>query len=118
VTVPLLSGLHSRIVKGSTLELRFRLAARARVRLLAKRRRTVVASTPTHTFSAGSRKLLLVLNPRRWPTKLDLQTRALAPLPTVSTRSNSVETVSTSLAFPFASSRGSISALPWARPAL
>ena len=34
------------------------------------------------------------------PTKLELQTHALAPLPTVSTLSSDVETVTTSLAFP------------------
>jgi hypothetical protein len=84
VTVPLLSNLHSRVVHGSTLELRFHLAVKARVRLLAKRRKSVVASTPMKTFAAGNRKLLLRLEAKRWPTKLDLETHALAPLPTVS----------------------------------
>jgi hypothetical protein len=95
VAVPLLSGLHSRLVHGTTLELRFHLAAKARVRLLAKRRSRVVASTATHTFAAGSRKIMLRLDPRRWPTKLDLQTHPLAPLPTVSTNSSTIGTVST-----------------------
>jgi hypothetical protein len=84
VTLPLLSHVHSRLVKGSTLELRFRLAVKARVRLLAQRRRAVVAATATRTLQAGARKLLLRLDPRRWPTKLSLQTHALAPLPVVS----------------------------------
>lgn len=83
VQVPLLSNLHSRLVHGSTLELRFHLAVKARVRLLAERRKKLVASTPMRTLAAGNRKLLLHLNPRSWPTKLDLQTHALAPLPTV-----------------------------------
>jgi hypothetical protein len=100
VSVPLLSGIHSRLIHGTTLELRFHLAALARVRLIARRGRSVVASTPTRTLAAGSRKLLLRLNARRWPTKLDLQTHALAPLPTVSTRSAGVESVTTRLAFP------------------
>ena len=70
VTLPLLSHLHSRLVHGSTLELSFHLAVRARVRLVAKRRSRVVAETPMRTLKAGSHKLLLRLDPRRWPTKL------------------------------------------------
>jgi hypothetical protein len=100
VAVPLLSHVHSRLVHGTTLELRFHLAVRARVRLLAKRRGSVVASTPTRTLKAGNRSLLLQLNLHRWPTKLSLQTHALAPLPTASTREAGVESVSTSLVFP------------------
>jgi hypothetical protein len=95
VTVPLLSGLHSHLVHGTTLELRFHLAAKARVRLIAKRHTRVVARTPNHTFAAGSRKLLLSLDPRRWPTKLEFQTHPLAPLPTVSANSSTIGTVST-----------------------
>ena len=38
----------------------------------------------SRTLDAGNRKLLLRLNPRSWPTKLSLQTHALAPLPLVS----------------------------------
>jgi hypothetical protein len=100
VTVPLLSDVHSRLVHGSTLELSFHLAVRARVRLLAKRHAKTIASTPMRTLKAGRRSLLLRLDPRRWPTKLDLQTHALAPLPQVSSLSSGVETISTSLAFP------------------
>ena len=74
--------MHSRLLHGSTLELRFHLAVKARVRLLAKRRKQLVASTPIRTLAAGNRKLLLRLNPHEWPTKLSLQTHALAPLPT------------------------------------
>jgi hypothetical protein len=84
VTAPLLSHVHTKLVHRDTLELSFRLAVRARVRLLAQRRKRVVASTPTRTLAAGSHRLRLRLDPRRWPTKLDLQTHALAPLPTVS----------------------------------
>jgi hypothetical protein len=84
VTLPLLANVRSRIIKGSTLELSFHLAVKARVRLLAQRGRAIIASTPTRTFKAGRHSLLLKLNPHRWPTKLKLQTRALAPLPVVS----------------------------------
>jgi hypothetical protein len=83
VTVPLLTHIKTHLVRRHTLELRFHLAVKARVRLLARRRRTVVARTRTKTLLAGNRHLLLDLDPRRWPTKLNLQTHALAPLPTV-----------------------------------
>jgi len=100
VTVPLLSDVHTRLVHGTTLELSFHLAVKARIRLIAKRHARVVASTATRTLRAGKRSLQLLLNVHRWPTKLELQTHALAPLPTASTRGAGVETVSTSLAFP------------------
>jgi hypothetical protein len=102
VTVPLLSDLHTRLVHGTTLELRFHLSVKATVRLLAKRHAKVVASTATRTLTAGDRSLLLRLDIHRWPTKLDLQTHALAPLKTVSTRESGAETdtVTSSLAFP------------------
>jgi hypothetical protein len=100
VTVPLLSDLRSRLVHGTTLELSFHLAAKASVRLLAKRRRSLVASTPTRVLPAGNRNLSLHLDRRRWPTKLELKTHALAPLPTRSTREAGTNSVSTSLAFP------------------
>lgn len=94
VPVPLLTHLKSKL-HGTTLELRFHLAVKARVRLVAKRRKQVVADTPMRTLAAGNRKLLLVLNRRRWPTKLDLQTHALAPLPTTSTRGAGTDSVGT-----------------------
>ena len=83
VHVPLLSRIHSRVVHGSTLELRFHLAVKARIRLIARRKRTVVASTPRRVLHAGRQRLLLRLDPHRWPTKLQFQTHALAALPTV-----------------------------------
>jgi hypothetical protein len=67
------------------------------------------------TFASGNRKLLLRLNRRKWPTKLDLQTHALAPLPLVSTRLPGNNTVGTRLAHlpgvPAFGSDGSLSAL-------
>jgi hypothetical protein len=100
VTLPLLSHVRSRLVHGTTLELSFHLAVKARVRLLAKHRRAVVASTSTRTLKAGNRSLLLRLSAARWPTKLELQTHPLAPLPTASTREAGTNSVTTSLAFP------------------
>jgi hypothetical protein len=83
VRVALLSRVRSHLVHGTTLQLSFHLAVEARVRLIAKRRTKVVGQTATRTFAAGNRKLLLALNRHAWPTKLDLQTHALAELPTV-----------------------------------
>lgn len=84
VEVPLISELRTRLVHGTTLQLSFHLAVKARVRLIAKRRGHVVAATQMRTLKAGRRTLTLQLNRRRWPTKLGLQTHALAPLPTES----------------------------------
>jgi hypothetical protein len=100
VDLPLLSRIRSRLVKGTTLELSFHLAVKARVRLLAKRRGRVVASTSMRTLQKGNQRLLLRLNAHQWPTKLDLQTHALGPLPKASTRESSVDAVSTSIRFP------------------
>lgn len=97
VPVALLSHLRSRLIHGSMLELRFHLAVKARVRLVAKRHTRVVAATPMRILDAGNRRLLLALDRRRWPTKLGLQTHALAPLPTTSTHGVGNNTVSTGL---------------------
>lgn len=86
IQASLLSGVRSRLIHQTTLELRFHLAVKARVRLLAKRHGKLVASTPMHTLAAGNRKLLLRLSRRAWPTKLTLQTHALAPLPSTTVK--------------------------------
>jgi hypothetical protein len=96
-TVALVSRIRTRLIHGNTLEVSFHLATKARVRLLAKRRRVVVARTPMRTFAAGNRKLGLRLNPRRWPTKLDLQTHALDKLPTTTLRGAGNTTVGTAV---------------------
>ena len=60
----------------------------------------MIASTATLTMKPGNRELLLRLDPRRWPTKLKLQTHALAPLPVVSSVTGegaNIGTVSTGL---------------------
>jgi hypothetical protein len=95
ISVALISHIHSRLVHGTTLELRFHLAVKARVRLIAKRRTRVVASTPQRTLASGNRKLMLALDRRRWPTKLDLQAHPLAKVPTTSTRGAGNDTVGT-----------------------
>ncbi len=100
VSVALLSHLSTRLLHGTTLQLRFHLAVKASVRLTAKRHGKLVASTPTRVLQAGNRRLLLRLDRRRWPTKLALQTHALAKLPTVAAHTvggNNSNTVSTGL---------------------
>jgi hypothetical protein len=82
VTDPLLTHLRSRLLHHTTLQLSFHLAVKARVNLRALRHSKLVASTGVHVLGRGNRTLTLLLNPRRWPTKLDLQTHALAKLPT------------------------------------
>jgi hypothetical protein len=100
VQVPLLSHLRSRVVQGTTLVLSFHLAVQARVRLLAERKKRVVASTPRRVLGAGNRSLRLKLNRKRWPTHLNLQTHALAPLPTETTAAPNVNTVGTDFVTP------------------
>jgi hypothetical protein len=97
IPVPLLSHMRTRLVHGTTLELSFHLAVKAQVRLIARRGKRVVASTPMRTLAAGNHRLLLALKRRSWPTKLDLQTHALARLPTTSTRGPGTNTVGTGL---------------------
>jgi len=72
-----LTGLKQRIVGGHVLEMSFVLHAKARVQLLAKRKGKVVAKTGRLTMAKGQRSLRLPLDPRRWPTKLDLRVHAL-----------------------------------------
>ncbi|HVO53054.1 MAG TPA: hypothetical protein VMT37_01435 [Solirubrobacterales bacterium] len=74
---PLLYKLKQQLVGASTLELSFVLRAKAHVRLLALRKGRVVAKTPRYTMDKGHRSLRLRLDPKRWPTKLDLQAHAV-----------------------------------------
>lgn len=98
-TVALVARVKSAL-RHDVLELRFHLAVKARVRLVAKRSGRVVAATAREVLRRGDRHLLLGLDPRRWPTKLELQTHALAPLPTVVVHHSAAkeETISTSVA--------------------
>lgn len=75
---PVYSGLHQRVIGKRVLELTFVLNQKAQVRLIAKRKRSVVAKTPRYTMSTGHQSLRLRLDPKHWPTKLDLQVHPLA----------------------------------------
>jgi len=76
------SHVRERVLRGDVLRVSFTLPVKARVRLLAELRRRVIASTRSSVLAAGRRSLRLALDPRRWPTKLQLDVRPLAPLPT------------------------------------
>jgi hypothetical protein len=69
---PIFSGLQQKVI-GHVLELSFVLRVKAHVQLLAKRKAQVVARTKRYTMAKGKRSLRLRLDPKRWPTKLDLQ---------------------------------------------
>jgi hypothetical protein len=69
----LYANVNSRLLDGNVLELTFVLHAKAHVRLVAKRGGRVVAMTKRYTMASGRRSLRLCLDPKRWPTKLDLQ---------------------------------------------
>ncbi len=83
VPVPLVSQLHTRLIHKTTLEVRFRLVVKARVRLVGRKGSKVVAHTSLKVLAPGMHKLLLKLNRHKWPTKIELQSHALAALPTV-----------------------------------
>ncbi|MGH7291010.1 MAG: hypothetical protein ACREJT_07370, partial [Myxococcota bacterium] len=74
---PLLSKLKQRLVSGNVLEMTFVLRTKAHVRLLAERQRKVVAKTKLYTMDKGKQSLRLPLDPKRWPTKLNLQVHEL-----------------------------------------
>jgi hypothetical protein len=69
----ILSKLHQKLVDGNVLQMTFVLRTRAHVRLLAELHHKVVAKTKLLTLGKGERKLRLRLDPKRWPTKLNLQ---------------------------------------------
>lgn len=73
----LLVGLHQRVLAGRVLELSFILKAKAHVQLIARRSGRVVAKTSRLTLGVGHQRLRLRLDPKRWPTKLDLQVHAV-----------------------------------------
>jgi hypothetical protein len=79
--LPLVEHMRSRVIHASTLELTFTLTAMARVQLLARRNKRLVASTRRMKLRAGRRRLELRLDPHRWPTKLDFHAVPLAPTP-------------------------------------
>jgi hypothetical protein len=70
---PLVFAIRSKTVHGTTLVLSFKLRARARVQLVARRHGRVVAHSAQQRMAAGPHRIRLRLDPKRWPTKLDLR---------------------------------------------
>lgn len=73
----LVQNAHSRLLRGDVLELTFTLTGAAHVQLLASRHGKIVARTRRETLRKGRHALKLKLDPRRWPTKLDLNAAAV-----------------------------------------
>jgi hypothetical protein len=72
----LVSQVHTRLLKGDVLELTFTLSGRAHVQLVASRHGRMVARSRRETLRKGEHALKVALNPKRWPTKLDLRATA------------------------------------------
>lgn len=96
---PLVKKVKSRFVHGRTLVLTFTLTAKARVQLVAKRSRRVVAKTPERALGAGRHTLSLSFDPAAWPTKLQFNVKPVgassAPSSGKSGESESNETIAT-----------------------
>jgi hypothetical protein len=75
---PIVANVQQRLIHGTILELSFTLRKKALVRLVAKRTGHVIAKTRRYTMAKGRHSLRLRLDPKRWPTKLDLQVHAAA----------------------------------------
>ena len=79
-----------------TLEIRFRLARRAKVGIRARRRGKVVSTAKVRTLRPGTRTLTLKVRRRSWPTGLKFQLTELNPPKCDTTGSESVSTRSVS----------------------
>ncbi len=80
-------------LRGRTLVVTFRLARRARVQLLGRRRGRTVARTKARTLPPGRHHLRMRLNRRRWPERLSFRVREPgAPAPDSSSPSDTVPT--------------------------
>lgn len=60
-------------LRGRTLTLSFRVVRPARVMVIARRNRQVVAQVKTRLLKPGSHSVKLKLSPKRWPTKLSMK---------------------------------------------
>ena len=90
---PLVTDVNSHVVHRYDLELSFKLTVKARVQLLASRKSRRVAQTARETLKAGKHTLMLRLNPRRWPNKIDLKATPLEALPTEEAKGVTGQTV-------------------------
>ncbi|MGV1048312.1 MAG: hypothetical protein ACOYD4_07300 [Solirubrobacterales bacterium] len=69
--------IKQRLIGERILELSFTLRKEAHVRLVARRKGHVVAKTRSYTMAKGRHSVRLRLDPKQWPTKLDLQVHAV-----------------------------------------
>jgi hypothetical protein len=91
---PLVMRVKSRLEHHRVLVISFTLTARAHVRLIARRRKQVVAQTRLESLRPGPHTLSLSLDPARWPTGLQFQAKPIgAQAPSGSPSSS--ETIST-----------------------
>jgi hypothetical protein len=86
----LFSHVKARLIGHTTLALTFTLATKSHVKLLALHKRRIVAHTSRQTLAGGSHTIKLRLQRDAWPTKLQLQVKAIGaePLVTVHSKSN------------------------------
>lgn len=94
VAVAAYTNARTRLLRGDVLELSFKLAVRSRVGLIARRRGKVVARSATRVLKGGRRSVRVRLDPRRWPTALELAVHPLVQLPTVAA-AREVDTITT-----------------------
>lgn len=79
----LFSDVKTKLVKRTTLMLTFTLATKSHVKLVALRKQRAVAATKALVLAGGRHTLRLRLRRKAWPTKLDLQVKAIGPVPLV-----------------------------------
>jgi hypothetical protein len=79
INLPVTANLHEHLVGGDTLELTFKLLAKAHVQALASRGHTIIAKTHNEMLNVGKHTLKLQLNPRKWPNKIELKAKPLKP---------------------------------------
>ena len=89
----LVTDVSSHVVHRYDLELSFKLTVKARVQLLASRKSRRVAQTAAKTLKAGKHTLMLRLNPRKWPNKINLKATPLEALPTEEVKGVTGQTV-------------------------
>jgi hypothetical protein len=71
----LIRGKPKSTLKHNKLTLTFYLRRTAKCQLIARRKAKVVAKSKAVTFKKGKRKLVVKLNPKKWPTKLQFKTK-------------------------------------------
>jgi hypothetical protein len=71
--------IQSRLLHHRTLEISFTLTAGARVQIVGRRGRMVVARTPRRRLGPGRHRLELTLDPARWPTHMRFDAKPILP---------------------------------------